>query len=139
MPRKHQSVDTPWAELSLGERIRHLEVEGYVVLPGLLSSHLVSQLRGELAGVPTQGADYTDKNKCTTTSNGRAARSPNCWRVHAFEIACVVRKYVSGWMWIQAIQRSWVTRSSDVSTSAPLSVTSTIASKPNFSFASQNG
>ena len=63
MTLKDRIVDTPWADLSLGERIRHLEVEGYLVIPSLLSAHLVQQLRRELANVPTVGADYTDRKQ----------------------------------------------------------------------------
>ena len=60
---KDQLVDTAWDQLSKGEQIRHLEVEGYVVLPGLLSPDLVAQLRNQLASISTTGADYTDKKQ----------------------------------------------------------------------------
>ena len=63
MTLKDQLVKTEWAQLSKGEQIRHLEVEGYVVLPGLLSSDLVGQLRDELSRIKTTGADYTDKKQ----------------------------------------------------------------------------
>ena len=63
MTLKDRIVETSWGDLGLGERIRHLEVEGYVVLPGLLSAELVAELRGALSGIPTCGADYTDKKQ----------------------------------------------------------------------------
>ena len=63
MTLKDRIVETSWGDLGLGERIRHLEVEGYVVLPGLLSAELVVELRGALSEIPTFGADYTDKKQ----------------------------------------------------------------------------
>lgn len=63
MARKDHIVDTPWSSLSMGDRIRHLEVEGYVVIPDILSLDLVGQLRDELSRVPTVGTDYTDKKQ----------------------------------------------------------------------------
>jgi hypothetical protein len=39
-------VTVDWAALSLGERIRYVEVEGYVVLPNLLSSESHCQTQG---------------------------------------------------------------------------------------------
>ena len=45
MARKDHIVDTPWSSLSMGDRIRHLEVEGYVVIPDILPLDLVGQLR----------------------------------------------------------------------------------------------
>lgn len=56
-------VETDWSSLTLGQRICHLEVEGYVVIPNLLTPDQVVQLRLELARIETQGADYTDKKQ----------------------------------------------------------------------------
>ena len=63
MARKDHIVDTPWSSLSMGDRIRHLEVEGYVVIPDILPLDLVGQLRDELSRVSTVGTDYTDKKQ----------------------------------------------------------------------------
>ena len=42
------STDQPgWAELSTGQRIRSLEVEGYVVLPGTLDAQTVARLKAQ--------------------------------------------------------------------------------------------
>lgn len=60
---KDRIVETDWHRLTPGELIRHLEVEGYVILPDLLDADLVAQLRRELARVPTQRTDYTDKKQ----------------------------------------------------------------------------
>ncbi len=53
-------VATDWSAMTGGERIRHLEVEGYVLLPGLLNAALVAQLQSELGHIPTHGAEYTE-------------------------------------------------------------------------------
>ncbi len=60
---KDQIVDTDWPKLTLGQRIRHLEVEGYVVVPDLLTPAHVAALREELVRIPTQPADYTEKKQ----------------------------------------------------------------------------
>ena len=46
--------------MTAGDRIRHLEVEGYVLLPGLLDPDVVAQLQAQLDAIPTHGADYTE-------------------------------------------------------------------------------
>ena len=38
-----------WAELSTGQRIRSLEVEGYVVLPATLDAETVARLKAQAA------------------------------------------------------------------------------------------
>ena len=60
---KDRIVDTDWSRLTLGQRIEHLEVEGYVVIPDLLTPDHVALLRNELTRIPTQGADYTEKKQ----------------------------------------------------------------------------
>ena len=60
---KDRIVTTDWSQLTLGQRIQHLEVEGYVVLPDLLTPEHVSRLREELSGIRTHGAGYTDKKQ----------------------------------------------------------------------------
>jgi hypothetical protein len=51
--------DRDWAKLTLGERIRQIEVEGYVVLPGLLSPEEVALLKAETAQLETRAVDYS--------------------------------------------------------------------------------
>ena len=53
-------VDIDWSTLSVGDRIRHLEIEGYVVIPGLLDADHVAELRSQLKTIKTRGAPYTD-------------------------------------------------------------------------------
>jgi len=51
--------DRDWSALSRGEQIRHLEVEGYVLLPGVLSPAQVQELKSETARLPTKAVDYS--------------------------------------------------------------------------------
>ncbi len=48
-----------WSALSLGERIRQIEVEGYLVLPDLLGAEDVHALKTETAKLPTTPVDYS--------------------------------------------------------------------------------
>ena len=60
MTNEQSSIVTlDWATLSLGERIRYVEVEGYVVLPNLLSSEHISQLKAQTAKLETKAVDYS--------------------------------------------------------------------------------
>ena len=48
-----------WSALSLGKRIRQIEVEGYLVLPDLLSEEHLARLRAETATFETKAVDYS--------------------------------------------------------------------------------
>jgi hypothetical protein len=48
-----------WSSLSLGERIRQLEVEGYLVIPGLLDQEQLARLKSETSTLPTRAVDYS--------------------------------------------------------------------------------
>ncbi|MFO1091986.1 MAG: phytanoyl-CoA dioxygenase family protein [Planctomycetaceae bacterium] len=50
---------TDYRRLSLGEQIRRIEVEGYVVLPDLLSGEQIAALKAETARLPTKAVDYS--------------------------------------------------------------------------------
>ena len=52
--------DTDWSSLSRAERIRSIELEGYVLIPDLLSPELLEGIRGEMAGLPTTSVDYSE-------------------------------------------------------------------------------
>lgn len=56
-------VETDWAALSTGQQIRSLEVDGYVVLPDLLSAEQIVGIRAELTRLPTQGTDYSEHQR----------------------------------------------------------------------------
>ena len=59
LKQKDRIVETDWAGLTLGERIRHLEVEGYLVLPGLLDSAHIQRLQAETSKFETFHVDYS--------------------------------------------------------------------------------
>jgi hypothetical protein len=48
-----------WAALTLGERIRQIEVEGYLVLPDLLAPEHIARLKGETSRFKTFAVDYS--------------------------------------------------------------------------------
>lgn len=48
-----------WSVLTLGERIRQIEVEGYLVLPDLLDADLIATLKTETARLETTAVDYS--------------------------------------------------------------------------------
>lgn len=52
--------ETDFSEFTLGQQIRHLEVEGYVVLPNVLDSGIIEQIEMEMADAPMQTKDYSD-------------------------------------------------------------------------------
>ncbi len=51
--------DRDWSVLTLGERIRMLEVEGYLVLPDLLTKKEIAGLKQETARFETKAVDYS--------------------------------------------------------------------------------
>ena len=51
-------VATDWRTLSAAAQIRHLEVEGYVVLPDALGRDALEELRRETRQLPTQPSTY---------------------------------------------------------------------------------
>jgi ectoine hydroxylase-related dioxygenase (phytanoyl-CoA dioxygenase family) len=51
--------DRDWSKLMLGERIRQIEVEGYIVLPDLLSNQQIAQLKAETSRLETRAVDYS--------------------------------------------------------------------------------
>jgi hypothetical protein len=58
---------TDWASMSLGERIRHFEVEGYVVLPRTLDGAAIERLKASVADAPTEGRPYSEDLRTTIT------------------------------------------------------------------------
>lgn len=51
--------DRDWSQLSLGEQIKQIEVEGYLVLPDLLSTEHIARLKTETARLATFAVDYS--------------------------------------------------------------------------------
>lgn len=56
-------VDGQWDKLSLGQRIRSLELKGYVVMPDLLSPEMLDRLIAELVALPTTGTTYSERQQ----------------------------------------------------------------------------
>ena len=51
--------DRDWSKLTLGERIRQIEVEGYLLFPNLLTPENVTDLKTETAKLETRPTDYS--------------------------------------------------------------------------------
>jgi len=56
-------VETDWASLSDAERVRSIEVDGYAVIPDLLSGDRLESIRVELGRLPTTGTDYSEHQR----------------------------------------------------------------------------
>ena len=54
---------TDWSALTSAERIRHLELEGFVVLPDVLSGQRLEDLRREVDALPLTGSDYSPRRQ----------------------------------------------------------------------------
>ena len=52
--------ETDFRSFTLAQRIRHFEVEGYVVLPDILSAEHIARLKAELADTPMGVKPYSD-------------------------------------------------------------------------------
>lgn len=64
MDSRIQRTDkTDWSTLSLGEKIRHLELEGYLVVPDLLTAAQVAHYKRLVANLDTVATDYSDKQR----------------------------------------------------------------------------
>jgi hypothetical protein len=55
--------DRDWSELNFGQHTYQLEVEGYTVLPDLLSTEHLDRLREETGRLDTFGVDYSVKQQ----------------------------------------------------------------------------
>lgn len=54
---------TDWYSLSTSQRIRHLEIECYVVISDLLSSHQIEIVKEELDRLPTTLTDCSENQR----------------------------------------------------------------------------
>ena len=52
--------ETDFASLSLAQKVRHLEVEGYVVLPDALGPERIERINDEMRDAPMETKDYSD-------------------------------------------------------------------------------
>ena len=55
--------DRDWSKLSFGQQLKMLEIEGYLVLPNVLSEDKVELLKKETSKIDTKAADYSDKQR----------------------------------------------------------------------------
>jgi ectoine hydroxylase-related dioxygenase (phytanoyl-CoA dioxygenase family) len=78
MTAPHRPIidDTDWSSMSFAQHVRHLEVEGYVVMPDLLDAAQVTAIKAELARLPTIGMDYSENQR--TCKDVHWTDSPNC-------------------------------------------------------------
>ena len=51
--------ETDFASMSRPEQIRHFEVEGYLVLPSVLTQDVIGRLKSELASVEMSHTSYS--------------------------------------------------------------------------------
>src|SRR5690606_39049693 len=56
-------VDTDWRSLGTAQRVRSIEVDGYVVIPDLLTKGQLESIRVELGRLPTTGTDYSEHQR----------------------------------------------------------------------------
>ena len=52
--------DRNWSALTLGEQIRQIEVEGYLLIPDLLSAEQIAKIKSQAATLETQGMDHSE-------------------------------------------------------------------------------
>lgn len=73
---------TDWARMSTKQRIRHLELEGFVIIPDLIPADLIKKMRSELDRLPTKGTDYSENQRgCVDV---HFTDSPHCIDLIAF-------------------------------------------------------
>lgn len=74
-------TDTDWASLTTELRIRSIELDGYVVIPDLLSAVQLDAIRAELSRLPTTAVDYSEHQR--GCSNVQWTDSPTAIRAIA--------------------------------------------------------
>ena len=74
-------ADTDWASLSVEQRIRSIELDGYVVIPDLFPAGQLDAIRGELSRLPTTAVDYSEYQR--GCPNVQWSDSPTAIRVIA--------------------------------------------------------
>jgi ectoine hydroxylase-related dioxygenase (phytanoyl-CoA dioxygenase family) len=79
LPGKLDTTD--WSVLTDEQRIKHLEIEGFVVIPDLLNPEQIERIKPELDRLPTKGMDYSPNQR--TFSDVQWTDSPNAIEVIA--------------------------------------------------------
>ena len=83
-----------WNELSTPERIRFIELEGYVVVPNLLSQASLDAMRMELGRLPTKAVDYSENQR--GFSNVQWTDSPCCLQTIAHPVTLELLSHLFG-------------------------------------------
>ena len=55
--------DRDWSKLTLGERIRQIEVEGYLLIPDMLSAEQIERIQAQVRTLETMGMDYSERQR----------------------------------------------------------------------------
>ena len=61
-PTPQQDI-TDWSALDTRQRVKHLELEGYVLFPPLLSPEQITAIKAELDRLPTKATDYSENQR----------------------------------------------------------------------------
>ena len=72
---------TDYAAMTDAQKIKQLEIEGYVMMPGLLAPEQVKAIHQELAVLPTKGTDYSENQR--GHKDVQWSDSPSCIEVIA--------------------------------------------------------
>lgn len=56
-------ADTDWSSLTTAQRVRSIELDGYVVIPDLLTADQLQLIHDEMARLPTTGTDYSEHQR----------------------------------------------------------------------------
>lgn len=67
---------TDWSALNTAQRIKQLEIEGFVLFPSLLAQEQIVAIRAELDRLPTIATDYSENQR--GYSNVQWSDSPHC-------------------------------------------------------------
>lgn len=54
---------TDWSRLTPRDRVRHLELEGFVVIPNLLPPDRLAAIKAEVSRLPTVATDYSEQQR----------------------------------------------------------------------------
>lgn len=63
VPKDPIVATTDWSSLTTPQRIGHLELEGYVVLPDMVPPGEVAKIKAELDRLPTKATDYSENQR----------------------------------------------------------------------------
>ncbi|MEE2710905.1 MAG: phytanoyl-CoA dioxygenase family protein [Gemmatimonadota bacterium] len=61
--KQYRIDDRDWSALSMGERIRHIEEEGYLIIPDFVPPDYLAELKAEADMLETVGRDYSERQR----------------------------------------------------------------------------